>query len=149
MSICGQSIALMHSVPQRGASAAHRPSALHMKATSAAMPQFMPVHAGLQGAPHSRPEQGSLPPQPGQLVEQRPMRHSAFGHDEVPSAHIWHGAAIIAHSALVMHCVSHVGYVDWQRPIKQSTLGHLTVPSAQIWHGASICAQSIAVSHSF
>jgi hypothetical protein len=103
---------------------------------------------GLQGSPHSTPAQGSLPPQPGQPLEQRPFTHSVCGHDVVPSGHIWHGARIAGQSASLMHIEVQLGYDETQIPIWHSTDGHCVVPSGQIWHGASICAQSIAVSHS-
>src|SRR5262245_61517668 len=115
MSIAGQSIAVVHSPMHFGASAAHLPSALQRNATSETG-QSMSVQ-GLQGSPHSRPSQGSTPPQPGQPLEQRPLTHSAFGHDTVPSEHIWHGPMGMGQSPSDMHIDPQVGYVEMQRPI--------------------------------
>jgi hypothetical protein len=108
-STAGQSIAVPHIAPHCGGSAAQRPSALQVKATSLAMPQPMSVQVGLHGSPQARFAHGSPPPHPGQLVVQRPIEHSVFGHDVVPSAHIWHGASTTGHSMSVVHSVAQVG----------------------------------------
>src|SRR5688572_19741038 len=136
---------VMHCPSHFGASAAHLPSMLHTNATSLTG-QSMPEH-GLQGSPHSRPVHGSSPPHPGQPVEQRPFTHSAFGHDAVPSGHIWQGAMGTGHCASVMHCVAQVGKLDTHWPITHSALGQMTVPSAHVWHAMSTTGQSIEVSH--
>jgi hypothetical protein len=110
-------MAVMHMAPHAGGSAKHWPSALHEKATSLFMPHPISVQVGLHGSPQARPSHGSAAPQVGHVVVHWPMRQRDVGHDVVPSGHIWQGAPMSGHSASLMHCVGHVGYVTTQRPI--------------------------------
>src|SRR6185503_5866490 len=115
-------MAVVHSPMHLGSSAAHLPSALHMKGIM--LPPQSTSMQGLHDSPHSLPAHGSAPPQPGHPVVQRPFTHSDFGHDVVPSGHIWHGAAIAGQPASDMHWAPHVGYVEIHWPATHSTVGH-------------------------